>query len=66
MIEDIGQEVIEEITPTPEEEQEEEITELTIESYDLGTYSAIGMTSAGVLVMVGLGIGIIIKMFKRL
>ena len=66
MNEDIGQEVIEEITPTPEEEQSEEITELTIESYDLGTYSAIGMTSAGVLVMVGLGIGIIIKMFKRL
>lgn len=65
MNEEIGYEVIEEVTPTPEEEIEE-ITEQTIESYDLGTYSAIGMTSAGVLVMVGIGIGVIIKILKRL
>ena len=67
MNEEIGNEVIEEVTPTPEPEEEtESITELSIESYDLGTYSALGMTSAGVLIMLGIGVGVIIKLLKRL
>ena len=65
MNEEYGTEIIEEVTPTPEEEAES-ITELSIESYDLDTYSALGMTSAGVLIMLGIGIGVIIKMLKGL
>lgn len=65
MNEEYGTEIIEEVTPTPIEE-DETISELEISSYDLGTYSALGMTSAGVLIMLGIGVGVIIKMLKRL
>lgn len=65
-MEDIGNEVIE-ITETPTPTPEvEEIEASTIETYDLGTYSAIGMGTAGACVIFGLGVGVIIRLFKRL
>lgn len=65
-MEDFGNEIIE-ITETPTPTPEvEEIEALTIDSYDIGTYSAIGMGAAGACVIFGLGVGVIIRLFKRL
>lgn len=61
-----AEEIIETVTPTPEEIENMTVQQMEISNYNLSGAAFVGLGTGGAVVIFSLGVGVLIRLFKRM